>query len=147
MKRRRFHITLLPERLAVCRLAPNAALPAWATAKPGYSITRTAEELSVVCEERQVPADVRAERGFRILKMEGPFAFTETGIVAAVVMPLARAGIGVFVISTFDTDYIMVKQADLSRACRLLEQRGHKIGATVSAAPGENAALGGLRRR
>jgi uncharacterized protein len=120
-------LTLLPGELAVCRLAPDAPLPAWAFASPLFSLTRTAGELSVVCETSAVPAGVRAAPGWRCLAVAGPLDFAETGILAALTAPLAAAAISVFALSTFDTDYLLVRTADLGRALAVLTRSGHRI--------------------
>jgi hypothetical protein len=124
------HLTLtaLAGEYAVCRLAPGTlAIPAWATAGPWYSITRTADELSIVCPAAQVPGDVQAEAGWRMLRLAGPFPFELTGILAAVLAPLAGAAIPIFALSTFDTDYLLVKAHDLSRAITELRAAGHQV--------------------
>jgi len=111
--------------LAVCRLAPDAAHPAWADAPTFSCITRTAEELSIICPSEQVPPTIQSERGWRGLKLCGPFPFTAVGIMAAVTGPLAQAGISVLVVGTFDTDYVLVK-SERREAVRLaLEAAGH----------------------
>jgi hypothetical protein len=121
------HISVLPERLAVCRLEPEADLPSWAAQGGFYSITRTREELSVVAEEGRVPAGVTIEGGWRGLKVAGPIPFDAVGILASITGPLAQAGIGLFAVSTFDTDYILVKADRLEAARAVLAQAGHTI--------------------
>lgn len=113
-------------RYAVCRLHPGAALPDWATG-PFVSITRTPDELSVVCPEEAIPPDVRADRDWRCLRVTGTLDFAMVGVLAALVGPLAAAGISVFVVSTFDTDYMMVKDQDLTRALDVLRNAGHTV--------------------
>ena len=109
--------------LAVCRLAPDAAVPGWA-AGPFVSVTRTPEELSVVCDEAGVPDGVRAERGWRALEIEGPIDFNLTGVLAGLTVPLADAGISVFVMSTFDTDWLLVREPQLPDALTVLRRAG-----------------------
>lgn len=119
----------LAGNLAVCRLEPGAALPAWAFGHgPLCSVTRTPEELSVVCGEQAVPAGIRCERGWRALKVQGPLDFGLTGILNALSAPLAQAGISIFAVSTFDTDYLMVREAHLEAALAALRAAGHTIG-------------------
>jgi hypothetical protein len=89
------------------------------------SVTRTAEELSIVCPSDAVPDSVRTERDFRALKIEGPFDFSLTGILLAVIGPLADAGISIFAVSTYDTDYVLVKKKDLKHAVSVLSASGH----------------------
>ena len=127
----RRHLTLLalPGTLAICRLPPTEAVPAWAVSGPFVSITRTAEELSVVCPESVVPEGVRCERGWRAWRLAGTFDLTaETGVLASVAVPLAEAAIPIFAVSTFDTDYVLVKAADIERAAKVLREWGHEVG-------------------
>lgn len=113
-------LTLLPETLAICRLPPEAAVPVWAQGGGFHSVTRTEQELSIVCPEGMVPAGVQAEVEWRALRLEGPIPFDETGVLAGLVSPLAAAGIPVFAVSTYDTDYLLLKKRDLSRAAKCL---------------------------
>lgn len=120
-------LTLLPDALAVCRLDAGVALPAWATAGGFCSITRTAEELSIVCLQAVVSDGIKCEKDWRCLKLDGPIPFTTVGVLASLVQPLADAGISVFAISTFDTDYLLVKEAELQRAIDALRGKGHSV--------------------
>jgi hypothetical protein len=95
-------------------------------------VTRSPEELSVVCEQDQVPADVRAERGWRLLQVRGPLDFGLTGILASLTEPLAGASISVFAFSTFDTDYLMVREGDLDQGIATLNAARHSILAATS---------------
>jgi len=113
-------LTLLPESLAVCRLPPEAPVPVWALGGGFHSLTRTEQELSIVCSEGLVPSEAQAERGFRALRLEGPIPFAETGVLSGLVSPLAAAGIPVFALSTYDTDYLLVRQRDFPRAAKVL---------------------------
>jgi hypothetical protein len=117
----------MSERLAVCRLEATSDFPVWATRGGFYSATRTENELSVVCVEAGVPSGVQAERGWRALQLEGPMPFTLTGVLASVAVPLADAKIGMFAISTFDTDYVLVKATDAERAAAALAAAGHEV--------------------
>lgn len=120
-------LTLLPDLLAVCRLAPDAALPVWA-AGPGFvSITRTDEELSIVVRQDRVPGDVVAVGPWRALKVQGPLDFALTGILAALTAPLADAGISLFAIATYETDYILVRAETLEAAITALTAAGHRV--------------------
>ena len=89
-------------------------------------MTRSADELSIVCEDRRVPEGVRAERDWVALKLEGPFPFSMTGVLASFLQPLTAAKISIFAISTFDTDYVLVKRVDLERAKKKLAAAGHQ---------------------
>jgi hypothetical protein len=129
MTRPTLTLFVLRERLAVCRLAPDAPVPAWALGPTsGFrSVTHTPEELSLVCAEEHVPASVTAERGWRGLRVAGPLAFSLTGVLAALAQPLAEAGVPIFTLSTYDTDYVLVKETDLNRALSALRDAGHRI--------------------
>jgi hypothetical protein len=112
---------------AVCRLSADAPIPGWATAGRFCSITRTADELSVVCLGDAVPGGVACERGWRCLRVAGTLPFATVGVLAALTAPLAAAGIPLFAISTFDTDYLLVKDGDFGRAVAVLERAGHVV--------------------
>ncbi len=120
-------LTLLPDVLAVCRLPADASVPAWAWTGEPASVTRTRDELSVVCRADAVPDGVRCEPGWRCLKVAGPLDFALTGIMAALTAPLAAAGIALFAVSTYDTDYLMVKAETLDRAVDALHGAGHRV--------------------
>lgn len=113
-------LTVLPKRFSICRLEKADVIPLWATAQEFFSITKTPDELSIVCPEANVPESVKAERGWRGLKVAGPLDFSQTGILAALAEPLAKDDISIFVISTHDTDYIFVKETDLKRTIEIL---------------------------
>jgi hypothetical protein len=117
--------SVLPGSWAVCRLAPDAAVPEWAHTPAFSCITRTIDELSIVVPEAAVPAGTLAEGGWAVLKLQGPFPFTAIGVLASIAGPLAAARIGIFVVSTFDTDYVLVKHASLAAAISALESAGH----------------------
>ena len=120
-------LDVVPGRLAIARLAPDAPLPAWAAGPAPVSITRTDSELSVVCAEDRVPAGVRHVGGYRALAVRGPLDFALTGIVSGLTSALAGAGVGVFVISTFDTDLVLVPQERLDDAVAALRGAGHEV--------------------
>lgn len=123
-------LSVLSDRLAVCRLDPlhpGEALPVWASVGNLYSITQTAEELSVVCDEDAVPQGITSEPGWRCLKAHGPLEFSMVGVLASLADPLAAAGISIFALSTYDTDYLLVKDEDLGRTIEVLTHQGHTI--------------------
>lgn len=119
---------LLPGEFAVCRLSASEPAPAWAGSAVFSAVTRTADELSIICPAAQVPAAVKSDAGRRVLKFQGPFAFAETGILASVLAPLASAKISILATATFNTDYLLVKSPQLDAARRALEAAGHIIG-------------------
>jgi hypothetical protein len=136
MTTRSLTLDLLPGALAICRLAPGDAVPAWVDASaPGGSasnlpllvITRTTDELSIVCAAARVPPGVVRADGWRALRVAGPLDFALTGILAALAVPLAAAEISIFAISTYDTDYVLVRAEQLAGAVATLEAAGHVV--------------------
>ena len=124
---RQLELSLLPERFAISRLASNAPLPDWVTQGAFYSVTRTSDELSIVAKESCVPAGTLSENGWRVLKVQGPFVLSEVGALASLAAPLAAAQVSMFVVSTFDTDYLLVTQEQLASAITALDRAGHSI--------------------
>jgi hypothetical protein len=117
----------LTEPFAVVQLAPGADIPGWATAGTLSAVVRTADELSLVCSEHLVPDGVKCERDWIALKIEGPFPFSTVGVLSSVIAPLAAGRVPVFVLSTFDTDYILIKRENVSRAVEVLLAEGHTV--------------------
>jgi hypothetical protein len=107
--------------LAICRLPPTSPIPDWIGDIDFVSVTRTPDELSIVCYETQVPGEVKAERNWRMVGIKGPLDFSMTGVLASLVSPLSDAGIAVFAISTYDTDYLLVKADRYDRALEIHE--------------------------
>ena len=120
-------LSVLGEPLAICRLKPTSEIPSWAKVGSFFSVTRTADELSIVCPEGRVPSDVQCEEGWRAMKIEGPLDFSLVGVLSSVTEPLAEEGVSVFAISTFDTDYILVKEAQLDSTIAVLRGWGHEV--------------------
>ncbi len=120
-------LALEPDTYAVCRLDPHVPIPNWAYSGEFNSVTRTQNELSIVCLQRTVPSGIKYESDWRCLRVEGTLDFTLTGILASLAAPLAEAGISIFSISTFDTDYILVKERDLEHTIAVLQQAGHSV--------------------
>jgi hypothetical protein len=120
-------ISVLPENFAISRLGNDAPLPDWAVASGFFSITRTGEELSVVCPQAQVPEGIRRDDGWRCLKVEGPLDFSVSGVLSSIANPLAKEGISIFAISTYDTDYLLVKEENLEKAVWVLSRAGYQI--------------------
>ena len=124
---RKLKLALLPERLSICRLDPDAPIPDWAKGESFLSICRTTDELSIICPQRQVPPGVKRDDGWRCFKVEDTLDVAITGVLAALTMPLAFENISVFAISTFDTDYLLVPQKNMDKAITILDQNGHLI--------------------
>ena len=120
-------LDVLTGSYSICRLDADAPIPAWALHGTFSSITRTPDELSIVCASDGVPADVRAQRDYRGLAVRGPLGFDLVGILAALAAPLAAASVSIFAVSTHDTDYLFVRNADLDRAVIALRAAGHEV--------------------
>ena len=132
--KRRFYLTVLPGSFAIVHLATDAPFPRWAVQGSFFSVTRTSDEVSIVCAADQVPNDVTVETGWRILKVKGPFALSEVGVLAELSAPLAAAKVSLFAISTFDTDYLLVSEKQLLAAIAALRGAGHRIRESGAAA-------------
>ena len=126
------NLSILPDLLAVCILPSDSALPEWAFPGNFIALTRTTDELSVVCPQRYVPAEVKAEPNWRAFQVAGPLDFSLVGILASIASPLAAVGISIFVISTYQTDYILVKESSLTQAVDALIQAGFMVENNVS---------------
>ena len=120
-------LEVLLDRLVICRLSPSEPVPQRPDGTRFWSVTCTDEETSVVLPEGDVPAQWVTERGWRCLKAVGPLDFGLTGILASLAVPLAEAGVSIFAISTYDTDYVLVRDDDLEEAKRALRGWGHSV--------------------
>lgn len=112
---------------AILRLAPDASVPEWATKGEFSSITRTADELSIVCLADHLPGDVDSQPRWICLKLEGPFPFSQTGVLLSFIEPLSSKGIPIFAISTYDTDYVLIQEEFAGMALDSLQQAGHEL--------------------
>jgi hypothetical protein len=117
---------VLDGRFAVCRLAPGSPLPAAPERAAFWCLAITPEEISLVCEESLAPRSESVERTWRAIKIAGPLDFALQGVLSSLLSPLAEMHMGVFAVSTYDTDYILVKEFDLAAATRALEEAGHQ---------------------
>lgn len=117
-------LRICPEHLAVCKLSPNSPLPSWLEFESDsfVSITKTKDELSIVCRESLVPSDVNAQRHWRMFKIKGQLDFNLVGILTQVITPLAEHSISIYTLSTYDTDYVLVKEKDFGRAIEVLKR-------------------------
>ncbi len=120
-------LSVLDERLAVCRLEAGAEIPPWATGAPFFCVTRTPEELSIVCPEECVPAGITHEPGWRAFRVEGTLDFGLVGVLSSVAAPLAESEVGILAIATYDTDYVLVQSSQLDIAVAALRERGHEV--------------------
>lgn len=115
------------ERLAVCRMSPDSKMPSWRDEAEFFSLTRTPEKLSIVCSESSVPAEVKCEKGWRAIGIQGPLDFSLVGVLAGMTKPLAEAGVSVFATSTYDTDYVLVKDEQLELSTTALRGCGYEV--------------------
>ena len=127
MKSQRFLLTVSPDLYAVCRLGAAEKIPAWALAGGFCSVTRTGDELSIVCSQEVVPEGVEAVKGWKSFKVEGKLPFILVGVLSSLTSTLAQAGISVFGISTYDTDYFFIKASEMERAVATLRNAGHDV--------------------
>jgi len=133
MTEQTFTLARFPETLAVVRLGPGAEIPDWAESSSIFSITATAQETSLVCAGRSVPRKAKHEKPFTAFSVEGPLDFGMTGVLVALLTPLADDGISTFVLSTHDTDWILVRTADADRAEEAWRRSGHAVHAATPA--------------
>jgi Uncharacterized conserved protein len=118
---------LLKGKYGVCRLNKTELIPEWARNSDFFSITKTSDELSIVCFEDNIPNDIKCEKDWRVLKIEGPLDFSLIGILASISTILAQKGISIFAISTYDTDYILVKNKDIDNAIDSLIKERYEV--------------------
>ena len=124
---KQLNLRQLPDLYGIARLDASSPLPPWADGDGFVSISRSEDELSIVCQQTRIPDSASSSLGWACFKLIGPFAFDETGIVAAVVTPLSTGRIGVFVVSTYDGDHVLIKSRDLERSKILWGKTGHTI--------------------
>ena len=118
---------ILRETFAICRLDKDAPIPDWAFQSGLFSITRTKEELSIVCPQINIPKGIICNQGWSCLKVKGPLDLTSTGVISSIALTLEQEGISLFSISTYDTDYVMVREKDLEKAIFALAKAGQQI--------------------
>lgn len=120
-------LSLLQETYGICRLPAAAPIPEWASAEPLCSATRTGTELTIICPQDVIPPDHRDEMSWRCLRIDGSFDLNQVGVLASLAEPLARAGISIFVFGSYETDFVLVKQADIKEAIAALSASGHAV--------------------
>lgn len=126
-KRQSLQFRQLAAPYAIVRLKPDSQVPSWTRDGEFISVTRTADELSIVCPAANVPPNVHSPRRWISLKLEGPFPFSLTGILLSFLEPLSNNGIPIFAISTYDTDYVLIQEEYRERALYILQQAGHQL--------------------
>jgi hypothetical protein len=122
------NLQVLPGLLAVCRLPAGSPFPEWVDDGTLVSVTRSEDETSIVCDASAVPPGVPAESGWRAIRVDGPLDFALTGVLLSIAQPLADAGVPIFALSTYDTDYVLVKESALPKALEVLSEAGHHVG-------------------
>jgi len=127
IRRHRLKFRRLSEAYVILRLEPDAPIPGWAAQGEFSSISRTADELSIVCPDGVIPQSVRAPKRWICLKLEGPFPFSLTGILLSFIQPLSDNAIPIFAVSTFDTDYVLIQEEFSEKALAILQQAGHEL--------------------
>lgn len=123
-------LSTLDGLFAICKLNPQTKIPNWALKGEFYSITRTSEELSILCPQKIIPDEITSVGRWRGLKIEGPFQFTEIGILNSITAPLASVKISLLSISTFDTDYVFIQDDQFEDALLILAANGHEVPST-----------------
>jgi len=114
-------LSILPEKLGICHLTKNSPIPDWATSGNFFSITRTDRELSIVYPQDKIPGGVLFEKDWRAFRLEGVVeGIYSVGIIASLSKPLAEAGISIFNISTYETNYLLVEEKNLAKAKKIL---------------------------
>ncbi len=129
-QRQRLKFARLSGAYAIVRLAASATVPAWASKGEFTSITRTADELSIVCPMQSLPTDVESSNRWTCLKLQGPFPFSQTGVLLSFIEPLSSNGIPIFAISTYDTDYVLFQEEFVGAALNILQKTGHELSPT-----------------
>lgn len=120
-------ITVRPDVFAICRLNPDESIPEWARSNSFSSITKTSDELSIICWQNSVPEEVPKNGNWRCLKIEGPLDFSAVGILNSITQPLAKKRISILAVSTYETDYFLVREEQLPEALRILMKEGHEV--------------------
>jgi hypothetical protein len=127
-QRHRLPLELLPDTLAICRLPADAAVPRWTSSSGAFlTVSRTPGELSIVALQNAVPGATRCERDYRAIRVKGTLPTNLVGILLSIAEPLAQAGLSIFAISTYDTDYVLIKGRDVSAALGALRRAGHQV--------------------
>jgi hypothetical protein len=121
------HLRLLPDLFGIAKLTPPQSFPAWLNTAPLFFVARTEDEFSIMCPQQYIPDEIAYSADYRCLRVDGELAFDEVGVVARVSKPLADAGMSLFLVSTHDRDYVLVKQADLNHAIDIYQQAGFTV--------------------
>ncbi|MEI7990176.1 MAG: ACT domain-containing protein [Chloroflexota bacterium] len=124
---KKFTLTLYPLSMSICRMPPNAPFPQWVKGIQIIFISHTPDELCVICPEVVLPKGIPGERNWRLLRIEAIFDFSEVGVLYTISKAFADANVSILTISTFDTDYFLIRDKDLERALAALYKAGHRV--------------------
>jgi hypothetical protein len=124
-------LSLLPQTYAICSFPPDFTFPAIDAVSSILSITKTSKETTIVCDENRIPGDCRKSENWKCIKIEGSFDLDAIGVVAGISKPLAESRISIYVVSTYDTDYVLIKAKDIDRAVSCLSKCGHKFSESI----------------
>ena len=127
MTNKKLNMKLLEGKYGVCRLSTDEAVPSWAFKGEFFSITKTEDELSIVCLEENISEKIKSEKGWRVLKVEGPLDFSLVGILSKISGLMAKNNISIFAISTYDTDYILIKDENIKKAIEVLNEDYYNV--------------------
>ena len=127
MTQRQLKLTLLKNKYAICSLPKDALIPDWALTQSLISITRTDKELTIVCRQDIISSELQSDLNWRCFRIDGSFDLDQIGVISSISSPLADAGISIYVISTYDTDYFLVKEEKLNQALSVLSNSNHSI--------------------
>jgi hypothetical protein len=127
MKQRQLQLSLLKDKYGICTLPNTAPIPDWALTQSLASITRTEKELTIVCRLEILPSQYQSGLNWRCFKIDGSFDLNQIGVISSISSPLADAGISIYVISTYDTDYFLIKEQNLEKTISVLSNSGHYI--------------------
>ena len=127
MTNKKLNMKLLEGKYGVCRLSTDEAVPSWAFKGEFFSITKTEDELSIVCLEENISEKIKSEKGWRVLKVEGPLDFSLVGILSKISGLMAKNNISIFAISTYDTDYILIKDENIKKAIKVLNEDYYNV--------------------
>jgi hypothetical protein len=127
MSQRQLNLSLLKDKYTICTLPKDAKIPDWVLTESLASITRTDKELTIVCKQDIIPSELQTDLNWRCFKIDGSFDLNQTGVISSISSPLADAGISIYVISTYDTDYFLVKDDNLQQTISTLSNSGHSI--------------------
>jgi len=127
MQKRQLKLSLLDGMYAICAFESDTPIPDWAVTASLCSITRTKKELTVVCPQNIIPAGIKHDHGWRCFRIDGSFDLNQIGVISSLAAPLAQAGISIFVVSSYDTDYIMVNEEKVEQAIAVISGDGHSI--------------------